>query len=86
MSKLTNKSYRKALKRLLNTEDGKEVLAYLNLIHVKGSAFSNTVEETYAKLAIKEFVQALTNDVNDPREIDDIINKSREQEYNYDNR
>ena len=66
-------NYRRACKRLFNTDDGKLVLAYLNLHKVKRSSLDKTPEHTYYNLGQKELVQSMTNDVNDPREIEELI-------------
>ena len=80
--KLNYVTYRKAVKRLLNTEDGKLVLAYWTLDKVKRTAFGKTPEQTYAKLGVKEFVQGLANDVNNPQDIEEIINRGNENDRN----
>lgn len=70
---LTYNKYKQAVQRLFNTEDGHLVLAYWKLDRIDQSAFSKTPEETYAKLAIKEFVQGILNDVKNPEKVDEII-------------
>ena len=73
MKKLTAKNYQIATKKLFNSEEGKLFLAFLKVEKVDRSAFGKTVEETYANLAVKEFVQGLLLDVNNPMDIDEII-------------
>ena len=74
--KLNYITYRRALKRLFNTEDGKLVLAYWDLNKVKTSAFSTDAITMAGKLSIKEFIQGILHDVKDPREIEEIQQQS----------
>lgn len=53
-------------KRLFNTEDGKDFLGYLKMMHLDISSVRETTELTYYELGKKEFIEALITQVNTP--------------------
>lgn len=63
-------SFIKALKRIVNTEDGKYILKVLKEDYIEYSVLSESVEKTYYKLGQKELVQALIGYVEDKASLD----------------
>jgi hypothetical protein len=68
------KTFLKNAKAVFNTPEGKEVLAYLKSVYVDESAYASTDRETTYKIGRQDLIKSLVRLVEDPREIDDIIN------------
>lgn len=73
-------TYRGALKRLFNTEDGKLVLAYWDMTHNKSQMFNKDELVMAGNARLKDFIQGVLNDVNDPRAIEELQQQLRSYE------
>lgn len=56
------KKYRNALREIVNSPTGKEFLAYLEKVYVKGSVLNPDVNVTHYLLGQKELVQNILED------------------------
>lgn len=72
--------YRSDLRAMVNSEEGKRVLARWKAQYVDKTAFGQDEKETYANLALKEFIQGLINEVKNVDGLDDIIKNSINKE------
>lgn len=74
------KQYLGDIRQVFSTEAGQRLLAYLKGTYVAPSCVDQSPELTYYRLGQRELVQSILNVLNDPKEIDDMM-----QSINYTN-